>query len=182
MSKLRKVSVMMLACVTFVALAGGDPEFVPFPEGYKNTDTHYATVNRKNGKQVGVLYANEAALGSIKYGDELVPGSRVTMEIYKLKKDADGNPIKGSDGIYEKGDLAAIAVMEKSIDWPDNFSEDHRADEWGFAIYDPKGQPKKNDLDCASCHIPIGTQDELFTHAQLKAAGLAQLKASGHGQ
>ncbi len=168
--------------ITTTVLAGGDPEFVPFPTGYKQTDSHYATVNRNNGKQVGVLYANEPAMKSIHYGDELIPGSRVIMEVYKLKKDADGNPIMGADGVYEKGDFAAVAVMEKSIEWSDKFPSDHRADEWGFAIYDPKGQPKKNDLDCASCHIPLGNQDELFSHAKLKAAGQAQVEASGHGQ
>ena len=167
--------------ITTSALAGGDPEFVPFPTGYKQTDSHYATLNRGNGKQVGVFYANESAIKSIKYGDELIPGSRVIMEVYKLKKDADGNPVIGADGVHEKGALAAIAVMEKSIEWSDKYPAGHRADEWGFAIYDPKGQPKKNDLDCATCHVPLSTQDELFTHAHLKAAGQAQSQASGQG-
>ncbi len=94
------------------------------------------------------------------------------MEIYKLQTDDDGNPISGTDGIYLKGDLAAIEVMEKSIEWPNNFMSDHRAGDWGFAIYDPEGNIKENNLDCASCHIPlVGADDHLFTHAQLKAAG-----------
>ncbi|MFK8068289.1 MAG: cytochrome P460 family protein [Gammaproteobacteria bacterium] len=155
--------------ITTAALAGGDPEFVPFPANYKKTDTNYATLDRNNGKQVAVLYANEPAMKSVQYGDELVPGSRIIMEIYKFKKDADGKAIMGTNGVHEKGDLAAVAVMEKSIEWSEKYSLDHRADEWGFAIYTPDGQPKKNDLDCASCHIPLDNQDELFTHAQLKA-------------
>jgi hypothetical protein len=163
---------MLLSCVVVTAaFAGGDPEYVAFPEGYKETDVQYATINRKNGKQVGVLYANEAAIGSVRYGDNLIPGSRIVMEIYKLKKDTEGNPVKGADGIYEKGDLAAIAVMEKSIEWPEQFPADHRAEEWGFALYDPQGKPKENKLDCASCHIPLtDNQDNLFTHDLLKAA------------
>jgi hypothetical protein len=168
----RMIITMMLASVAAVAFAGGDPEFVAFPEGYKESDTNYTTVNRANGKQVGVLYANEAAIRSIKYGDQLIPGSRITMEIYKKKMDADGNAIEGADGIFEKGDLAAIAVMEKSIVWSNTFSADHRSEEWGFALYDPKGNIKENKLECATCHIPLtDNEDNLFTHAQLKATG-----------
>ena len=168
----KMIITMVLACVAAVAFAGGDPEFVAFPEGYKETDTQYTTLNRANGKQVGVLYANEAAIGSIKYGDQLIPGSRIIMEIYKKKLDADGNAIKGADDIFEKGDLAAIAVMEKSIEWSNKFSADQRSEEWGFALYDPKGNIKDNKLDCASCHVPLtDNEDNLFTHAQLKAAG-----------
>lgn len=165
-------SLMILSClVVATAFAGGDPEFVVFPVDYKNTYTQYATVNRANGKQVGVLYANKAAMGSIHYGDQLIPGSRIIMEIYKLKKNADGNPIKGADDIYEKGVLAAIGVMEKSINWSEKFSADHRSEEWGFALYDPKGNVKDNKLECASCHIPLEySEDNLFTHTQLEAA------------
>lgn len=163
------ITMALTSIVAATAFAGGDPEFVAFPEGYKKTDTQYTTVNRVNGNQVAVLYANASAMGSIRYGDRLVPGSRIIMEIYKLKKDAEGNPIKGVDGIYEKGDLAAVAVMEKSIEWPENFMVDHRAGDWGFALYDPQGNVKANELDCASCHIPNTGTDHLFTHAQLKA-------------
>ena len=168
----RTIITMMLASIAAVAFAGGDPDFVAFPTGYKDSDTQYTTLNRTNGKQVGVLYANEAAMRSIKYGDQLIPGSRIIMEIYKKKMDADGNPIMGADGIYEKGALAAIGVMEKSIEWPGNFSADHRSEEWGFALYDPKGNIKDNKLECATCHMPLtDNEDNLFTHAQLKAAG-----------
>ena len=163
------LSISLASIVAATAIAGGDPEFIAYPDEYKKTDTQYATVNRVNGTQVAVLYANSAALGSIRYGDKLIPGSRIIMEIYKLKLDADGKPVKGVDGVYEKGDLAAVAVMEKSIEWPANFMADHRAGDWGFALYDPQGQIKQNDLDCASCHIPHTATDHLFTHAQLKA-------------
>lgn len=170
---MKKIASLMIlsSLVAATAFAGGDPDFVEFPENYKNTDTEYATVNRANGKQVGVLYANEAAMGSIQYGAQLIPGSRIIMEIYKQKKDSDGNPVMGADGIYEKGALAAIGVMEKSINWSGKFPADHRSEEWGFALYDPKGKIKDNKLECASCHIPLeDSEDNLFTHAQLEAA------------
>ena len=164
----RMIITMVLASVAAVAFAGGDPEFVAFPAGYKESDTQYTTLNRANGKQVAVLYANESAMRSIKYGDQLIPGSRIIMEIYKKKVDA----VKGADGIYEKGALAAIAVMEKSIEWSGKFPADNRSEEWGFALYDPKGNIKDNKLVCATCHIPLtDNEDNLFTHTQLKAAG-----------
>lgn len=168
---MKKIASLILGSLLIApAFAGGDPEFVPFPETYRTTDTVYATINRANGKQVAVLYANEAAVGSIQHGDQLIPGSRIIMEIYKKKKDADGNPIKGADGIYEKGDLAAIGVMEKSINWPSKFPQAKRSEEWGFALYDPQGKPKENELECASCHIPLDSSDDnMFTHDQLSA-------------
>lgn len=163
------ISVISFIFITATVSAGGDPDYVEFPENYRDTYTQYTTVNRANGKQVAVLYANEPAIKSIKYGDQLVPGSKVVMEIYKFLKNDEGDPIKRADGIYEKGDLAAIAIMEKSIEWSNKFNSDHRSEEWGFAIYDPKGNIKKNDLDCASCHVSLTTnQDNIFTHIQLK--------------
>ena len=127
--KSKLIITMVLTSFVTVAFAGGNPEFIPFPADYKKSDTQYTTLNRGNGKQVAVLYANEAAMRSIPYGDQLIPGSRIIMEIYKKKIDADGNPVMGSGGIYEKGSLAAIAVMEKSIEWPDKFSANLRSEE-----------------------------------------------------
>jgi len=163
-------TIALSSAMVMTAYAGGDPEYVSFPEDYKENFTHYATINRMNGKQVAALYANEAAMGSIRYGDKLVPGSRIVMEIYKIKKDTDGNPIQGPDGVYERGLLAAIAVTEKSLEWPAGYPVEHRAGDWGFALYTPTGQPKENSLDCASCHLPLADTDYLFTHKFLKQA------------
>ncbi len=152
----------------FYAFAGGDPDFVKFPEGYKTSDTHYATVNRVNGKHVASLYANKIAAESINSGDSLAAGSRIIMEVYKIKKGEDGKPVMAADGVFEKGKFAAVAVMEKRNEWADEFPAEHRAGNWGFAIYKPGGNAKTNELDCAGCHRPLKETDYIFTYDNLK--------------
>lgn len=167
--KISHVILLLTTCTLPISvLAGGDPDFVKFPQGYKSSDTHYTTVNRQNGKQVASLYANDIAIDSIKAGGAPANGSRIIMEVYKLKKDENDKPIMGADGIYEKGKFAAIAVMEKRSDWAAEFPAEHRAGGWGFALYDPQGNPKANELECASCHQPLSETGHMFTYDQLK--------------
>ena len=56
------IVIALISVVTAVAFAGGNPKFIAFPEGYKKTDMQYTTVNRMNGKQVGILFANKPAM------------------------------------------------------------------------------------------------------------------------
>ncbi len=89
------------------------------------------------------------------------------MEVYKPKKDADGKPIVGSDGINEIAKLAAIAVMERRDAWPANYAAGDRVGTWGFAIYNPEGTPKKNNLIRVACPTPLAQRDFLFSHQRL---------------
>lgn len=164
---MRKFSgLAVLAVFSLVALAGGNPEFVPFPDGYKESFRHYSTQNRQNGKQVADMYANEIAANSAKKG-ELTDGSVIVMEVYKTEADENGDPIPGPDGIFKKSKLAAVAVMEKRSKWDEAYPADERAGNWGFALYNPAGKPKENDLACASCHKPLADQDFMFTFPKL---------------
>tara|TARA_R110002073_G_scaffold130695_7_gene277376 strand:+ start:984 stop:1481 length:498 start_codon:yes stop_codon:yes gene_type:complete len=158
---------MILAVSPFYAYAGGDPEFVKFPTGYEESFTKYATATRANQKQVGKFYANETTIASYKQGKQADSGSIVVMEIYKPKLDADGKPIPGNNDVFEIDSLAAIAVMEKRSNWSDNYPQENRAGNWGFALYNPDGTEKSNDLNCAQCHIPLKDQDHLFTYQKL---------------
>lgn len=169
MKHLISLFVITFAC-SAPAIAGGDPEFVPYPEGYRTTDTNYATINRENGKQVAVLYANKTAIDSLKKGKTAAPGSRIIMEIYTIRKDADGNPVKGADGVYEKDEFKGTAVMLKQAEWPAAFPEDHRAGDWGFTRYAPDGKPLENKLECAKCHRPHAENDYIITHDELMEA------------
>ncbi len=151
---------------TVFAYAGGSPEFVKFPEAYKDSFNLYHTQNRANNKQVADLYANKIAIDSINKG-ELADGSIVIMEVYKPELNAAGTPITGANGVFKKSQLAAIAVMEKRSHWADNYSADQRAGNWGFALYSTDGQPKDNDLNCASCHAALVSDDYLFSANKL---------------
>lgn len=165
---LRAIAVVAVIAITPIyAYAGGDPEYVKFPEGYDKTFTQYATMNRANQTQVAKLYANESAISSYTQGNKSASGAVVVMEIYTPKKDADGKPIAGSDGIFEIDSLAAVAVMENSANWDAAFPKENRTGDWGFAVYNPDGTAKSNDLNCVQCHTPLQAQDYLFTYQRL---------------
>jgi len=163
---MRKIA---LACLTlsisFLTYAGGNPEHVGFPDGYKTNFKKYDTRNRVGKPQVAVLYANKIALDSAN-SSNLADGAKIIMEVYKAKV-IYGKPIKGDDGIYVKDKLAAVAVMEKRSNWDASFDTKERAGDWGFAIYKTDGTPKDNELDCASCHTPMPESDYLFSHSRL---------------
>ncbi len=160
----------IFACLTLSASlfahAGGNPEYVAFPEGYKSEFTQYNTRNRSNGEQVAVLYANKIAIDSAASG-KLAEGSKIVMEVYKPKLGEDDKPITGADGLFEKGTFAAVAVMEKRTNWDENFNSAERANDWGFAIYNTDGTPKDNKLECASCHTPLPDNDYMFSYSSL---------------
>ncbi len=163
---LRLIAILIVLC-PLVAYGGGDPEFVRLPDGYENSFSKYATINRSNGKQVAKLYANIAAIASHIEGNRAASGSILIMEIYKPQTDAEGKPITGEDGIFEIDALEAIAVMENRHTWGETFSEENRTGDWGYALYSPNGTPKSNDLDCVQCHMPLKEQDYMFTYQML---------------
>ena len=161
--------VVGVACVltALVAHAGGNPDFVKFPSGYAAIFTKYTTMNRSGSAAVAKMYANDTAVASYKKGQSAASGSVIVMEVYKPKKGADGKPLVGSDGVNEIAKLAAIAVMERRDAWPTSYSGGDRVGTWGFAIYNPDGTPKKNELTCVACHTPLDKQDFLFSHQRL---------------
>ena len=112
------------ACLLGSAAFAG-PDSIKFPEDYKDTFTHYSTVNRADErKQVVKIYANDAALASARPGAPLESGSVLVMEVYKAKLDAGGNPVVGGDGFFEQDELAAIAVMETRSGWGADYSDE----------------------------------------------------------
>ena len=163
---LKLILTAIAVMVSFVVVAGGNPEFVQLPENYRTDYTQYQVQNRGNGKQLAVLYANDIAVASAA-NSELADGSTIIMEVYKATMDESGEPVVNEDGLFKKGKFAAIAVMEKRSEWPEAFDQSQRADDWGFAIYQTDGTPKQNDLPCASCHLPLQQQDYMFSHAHL---------------
>lgn len=163
---LRMIAAAFLVAPLY-AYAGGDPEHVKFPKDYKKTFTNYSTLNRANQTQVAKLYANDVAISSYKHNNKSAPGSIVIMEIYIPKKDVEGKPIVGNDGIFEIDSLSAVAVMENRKDWDATLPQENRTGNWGFAVYNPDGSTKNNDLNCVQCHIPLQAQDYLFSHQKL---------------
>jgi cytochrome P460 len=160
---------LVTLCISMLTYAGGNPEHVKLPDGYKTDFTNYDTRNRGNGKQLAVLYANKKATDSASASaSALADGSTIVMEIYKVVAGEDGKPTIGEDDLFEKGKFAAIAVMEKRSNWDASFDAGQRSGDWGFAIYNTDGTVKANDLDCASCHVPLTDSDYLFSRSSLK--------------
>ena len=155
------------------ALAG--PEAIEFPEGYQDEFTHYSTVNRADErKQVVKIFANDVALASAKDGAPLDSGAVLVMEVYKAKLDADENPVVGSDGFFEQGELAGIAVMETRSGWGADYPEAWRNGEWEFAAFKPDDHTlvERDYQPCFACHKPLHDADYLFSlDALTKAAG-----------
>jgi hypothetical protein len=161
------------ALLAFTALAG--PDNIKFPEGYLDSFTHYATVNRADErKQVVKIYANDKALESAKDGAPLDSGSVLVMEVYKARLDAAGNPVVGSDGFFEPGDMAAIAVMESRAGWGAEYPEAIRNGTWEYALFDAKQHTlmDRPHQPCFECHKPLERSDYVFSLDPLsKAAG-----------
>jgi hypothetical protein len=166
--KFKQIAVSATLTVSVAcANAGGNPEFVKFPEGYADSYTNYVTMNRAGKELVAKMYANDVAVSSYKEGRQAAEGAVVIMEVYKPKKGPDGKVVIGKDGIYETDKLAAVAVMERNGSWDAAYPEDDRVGGWGFAIYNPDGTPKKNELNCPVCHTPFKEQDYLYTQLPL---------------
>lgn len=163
--KIAAALMCMLAAVC--VYAGGDPDYVAFPEGYDMSFTNYATHNRIQGKQVARIYANDVAISSYKVGNRAASGSVLVMEVYDPKTDGDDNPVVGQDGIFVIDQLVAIAVMERRDDWDVTYPAENQLGGWGFALYNPDGTPKANELQCVACHAPLVNQDFMFSQHHL---------------
>jgi hypothetical protein len=157
--------------ISSAALAG--PELIELPDGYQDSFEPYATVNRADErKQVVKIFANDVALASAKDGAPLDPGSVLVMEIYKAKLDSEENPVVGSDGFFEQGDLAGIAVMESRAGWGQEYPEEIRNGTWEYALFDAKEHTlvERDYQACFECHKPLQEFDYVFSFAQLRDA------------
>jgi len=155
--------------VAGAALAG--PELVEFPQGYQDDFVHYGTQNRVDRQQVVELYANDTALKSAKDGAPLDNGAIVVMDVYQAKLDDNEEPVTGSDGFFEPGELAFIAVMEKGEGWGEEYPEEIRNDGWEYAGFDPKTKAliERDYTGCFECHKPQADAAYMFTFDALKA-------------
>lgn len=159
------ITACLSACLITSSFAGGTPDTVKYPTGYQKTFTNYVNMNRNGKDLLAKMYANDVAMDSYKAGKAAANGSVVIMEVYKPKKDADGKPVKGEDGLFVADKLAAVAVMERQ-DWDKKIAAEDQLANWGFGFYKGDGSVKDNKLDCVGCHKPLDKADYLFTHKE----------------
>ncbi len=144
------------------------PQNVNYPA---NKGVLYGTVDRADNKQVRELYAPGAVIEAVKAGKPVPPGI-LTMVLYKAQVDAKGDPVKGANGRFQKGDQIAHFVMEKRAGWGADYGPEKRNGEWEYRAFTPDGQANdKTDVGpCFTCHLKVTSTDYLFSTAMMKAA------------
>jgi hypothetical protein len=160
------VGVGVFALATQVR-AGGDK--VVFPEGF-DKGVMFTTVDRADNKQFREFYASPAAIDAAKKGQPLPSGTVLTMVQWKAKLDAAGNPEKGADGRFVKGDLNGYAVMEKRTGWGTEYPDTLRNGEWEYQAFTPaKAANAGAKLEtCFACHKPLPPgQDFVFLYNKM---------------
>lgn len=157
----------------FAARSTAGPEKIQFPAGWKD-HVLYTTVDRYDNKQYRELYAStQAAVDAMKAGRPLPDGTVLTLIQYKAQVDAAGNPVKGPNGHFAKGDLVAYTVMEKRAGWGTEYPPEWRNGDWEYALFtaDGKLNDKANYKGCFECHKPHEKQDFVISLAALKGGG-----------
>jgi hypothetical protein len=147
--------------------AGGD--LVKFPEGFEK-GVLFTTVDRPDNKQFREFYASPAAIEAAKKGQPLPSGTVLTMVQWRAKLDAAGNPEKGADGRFIKGELNGYTVMEKRTGWGAEYDEKIRNGEWEYQAFTPAKAVNTNAklTACFECHKPLPSrQDYVFLYDKM---------------
>ena len=148
--------------------AGGD--LVKFPDGF-DKGVLFTTVDRPDNKQFREFYTSQAALDAAKKSQPLPSGTVITMVQWKAKLDAQGNPEKGADGRFIKGDLNGYAIMEKRIGWGTEYPDNIRNGEWEYQAFTPAKAVNTGAklTACFECHKPLAArQDFVFSYDKMK--------------
>ena len=87
---------------------------IGFPQHFMQ-GTLYTTVDRADNKQFRELFVSPpGAIEAARKGEPLPAGTVLTLVQYRAQLDAQGSPVKGADGRFVKGELAAYTVMESA--------------------------------------------------------------------
>ena len=133
----------------------------------------YTTVDRYDIKQYRELYASsQAAVDAMKAGQPLPDGTVLTLVQYKAEVDAAGDPVKGANGRFVKGDIIALTVMEKRAGFGTEYPPELRNGDWEYAAFSPAGvlNDKANYKACFECHKPHEKMDYVISLAAVRGA------------
>ena len=148
-----------------------DGEKIAFPENYSQGVMYYS-FDRPDAKQYRETFVTPAAIDALKKDQSVPSGTVITTVLYRAQLDADGNPVKDTNGRFIKTDLVGYAVMEKRTGWGAEYPEEKRNGEWEYQVFtaDRKVNDKANLNSCFECHKPHVNTDFLFTADKIKAA------------
>ncbi len=93
------------------------------------------------------------------------------MVQWSVETDAQGNPIKGPDGRFQKKDVVGVVAMEKRTGWGTEYPAEWRNGEWEYAGFTPDLRPNPkanaNIKACFDCHKPHEKLDYVITLSKL---------------
>jgi cytochrome P460 len=158
---------LLFAAVAVIAgtVQAADPaDRVGFPADYRG----YAVLRSANitsQSRLGTIYGNVPAASIHEAAKLPYPnGSVMVMEWATPVKNADGSPVVGADGLWQKGEVVRLDVMRRGAGFGTAYG-DKRAGEWEFASYQPDGRPFEPKVDgstCAACHSKPAARDFVF--------------------
>jgi hypothetical protein len=164
----------LVATVCGIALvvqvqASGDN--VAFPENYAK-GVKWLVVDKAETKQVHELYAAPEAIEAARGNLPMPNGTVFTVVQYSAQLDAQGNPVKGSDGRLVKGEIRGFNAMEKRTGWGSEYPDTLRNGEWEYRAFTADKKPNENAklTACFECHKPLASQDFVHAYDKLKAA------------
>lgn len=127
---------------------------VGFPADYRSFPV-LRTTNVAQRQQLGTIHGNAAAAGVNDLAGLPYPnGSVLVMEWALPVKGAEGAPVAGANGLWQRGEVVRVDVMRRQPGFGADYG-DKRAGDWEFASYRPDGQPFEPAIDaaaCAGCH------------------------------
>lgn len=143
---------------------------VGLPADYATQFTPFYVFDRPDSKAVRVAYAN----GTATAGRPHALGSIVVVETYRAKLDAQGTPITGADGRYQRDVLASIFVMRKEKWFGLRYGQNQTGD-WEYASYRPDRSPDvvgdAAGPACAVCHLDAGSSRDWVYRANIFFSG-----------
>jgi cytochrome c553 len=139
---------------------------VPFPNDYKASYTRYMSKNFPKRGQLRHYYANKPAVAAAKAGAPMPNGAVFFTEVFKIKKGADGKPLKGADGLFVADKLILHTAMAKGDGWGKAIPALFRNGGWNYALFMPNGKQRTkgfNHAACLGCHLPLKAKDYVFS-------------------
>jgi len=166
-----KSTLAIAALAAFPLSASAGPEKIQFPHDYLR-GTLYQTLDRPDVKQYRELYAPAEAVDAVRKGKPIPHGTKLTLVQWSVEQDANGVPVRNSEGHFVKKDIVGITVMEKRAGWGADYPADWpRNGEWEYAAFTPDGNPNAkanaNNKACFTCHLPHAKQDFVISLAKL---------------
>ncbi len=161
----------ILTGIFLVARVHAGPELVAFPESYFQ-GVKWLVVDRADRKEFHEHYVMPAAIEAARNGAAMPNGTVFTVVRYAALLDAQGNPRRGTDGHYLKGEIVGYAVMEKRAGWGGEYTDAVRNGEWEYRVFTREKTPNTSIKlgACFDCHKAEAAHDFVHAYHKLREA------------